>query len=225
MEEEMDYIPEESYREEPEETYTEETGDTGYIEEMPEPEVTAPEPSSSDEELQERIDDLLDQIGAGQSYGSMGDYYVAEAGCYAFPGEDVFYYFIEESARSGWTSASNGCYVPVDSLEVYELYLLSGITDEEDVEGETGEETEPLPSPVTQDDLVTLEGILNGIYAQEETYYQTSILHMETMERTLTDTQTQLYKTSVFLAVTCFFLAFLCGVKLADVFWSRMRAG
>jgi len=70
-----------------------------------------------------------------------------------------------------------------------------------------------------------LEGILNGIYAQEESFYQTSILHMESMEKTLADTQTQFYKTSVFLVVTCFFLAFLSGVKLADVFWSRMRAG
>ena len=225
MEEGMDYIPEDSYWEEPEESYMEETDGTGYTEEAPEQEEAVPEPSPSEEGLQERIDNLLDQIGAGQSYGSMGDYYVAEAGCYAFPGDDVFYHFIEEGARSGWTAATNGCYVPVDSLEVYELYLLSGITDEEDVEGETGEETEPLPSPVTQDDLVTLEGILNGIYAQEETYYQTSILHMETMEKTLTDTQTQLYKISVFLVVTCFFLAFLSGVKLADVFWNRMRAG
>ena len=135
----------------------------------------------------------------------------------------MFFHFIDEEARSGWTAASNGCYVPADSLDAYEAYLSSG-TPEEGTEGE-GEGQEPQPLPVTQEDFVSLEGILNGIYAQEESFYQTSILHMESMEKTLADTQTQLYKTSVFLVVTCFFLAFLSGVKLADVFWSRMRAG
>ena len=171
MEEGMGYIPEDSYWEEPEESYMEEAEDTGYTEEAPEQEGTAPEPSPSEEGLQVRIDDLLDQIGAGQSYGSMGDYYVAEAGCYAFPGEDIFCHFIEEGARSGWTAASNGCYVPVDSLDAYESYLSSGTTEEEDTEGE-GEGTEPLPPPVTQDDFVTFEGILNGIYTQEDVFWK-----------------------------------------------------
>lgn len=225
MEEGMDYIPEDSYWEEQEGSYMEETDGTGYTEEMPEQEETAPEFSPSEEGLQERIDNLLDQIGAGQSYGSMGDYYVAEAGCYAFPGEDVLYHFIEEGARSGWTAASNGCYVPVDSLEVYETYLSSGITDEEDAEGETGEGTEPLPLPVTHDDLVTLEGILNGIYAQEETYYETSVLHMEASRAGLEDVQSYLADILVVDMVICFFLALLCGVVTADVFWKRMRAG
>ncbi len=217
MDENMDYMPEEGY------TQDSAPDDTAV------PEGTGVEASPPDQEdqgepgdIEERIDDLLDQIGAGQSFGSMGDYYVAEAGCYAFPGEDVFFHFIDEEARSGWTAASSGCYVPADSLDAYEAYLLSGMPEEGIEEGDG---QEPLPPPVTQEDLAGLEGILSGIYAQEESFYQTSILHMESMEKTLADTQTQLYKTSVFLAVTCFFLAFLCGVKLADVFWSRMRAG
>lgn len=224
MEEGMGYIPEDSYWEEPEESYMEEAEDTGYTEEAPEQEGTAPEPSPSEEGLQERIDDLLDQIGAGQSYGSMGDYYVAEAGCYAFPGEDIFCHFIEEGARSGWTAASNGCYVPVDSLDAYESYLSSGTTEEEDTEGE-GEGTEPLPPPVTQDDFVTFEGILNGIYTQEETYYETSVLHMEATQAALEDVQSYLADIFVVDMVICFFLALLCGVVVADVFWKRMRAG
>ena len=215
MDENMDYIPEEVYTQEPAPDDTAVFEETGVEAALPDQE----EPG----DIEERIDDLLDQIGSGQSFGSMGDYYVAEAGCYAFPGEDVFFHFIDEDARSGWTAASNGCYVPADSLDAYEAYLSSGTPDEGTEE--EGEGQEQLPPPVTQEDFVSLEGILNGIYAQEESFYQTSILHMESMEKTLADTQTQLYRTSVFLVVTCFFLAFLSGVKLADVFWSRMRAG
>ncbi|MCX4325170.1 MAG: hypothetical protein OSJ59_19720 [Lachnospiraceae bacterium] len=218
MDENMDYIPEESYTEDPAPDDTAVPEETG-VEAAPPVQEEQGEPG----DIEERIDDLLDQIGAGQSFGSMGDYYVAEAGCYAFPGEDVFFHFIDEEARSGWTAASNGCYVPADSLDAYEAYLSTSTPDEGTEE--EGEGQEQLPPHVTQEDLVSLEGILNGIYAQEESFYQTSILHMESMEKTLADTQTQLYKTSVFLVVTCFFLAFLSGVKLADVFWSRMRAG
>lgn len=228
MEEGMDYSPEEAYceeiyNEEPEESYTDETEDTGDTEEQPEQGETVPAPSES--VIQERIDNLLDQIGAGQSYGSMGDYYVAEAGCYAFPGEDVFFHFIEEEARPGWIPASNGCYVPVDLLEVYEAYLSSGITKEEDAEGEEGEGMEPLPPPITQEDLVSLEGILNGIYGQAETYYETSILHMEASEAALEDVKQHLANIFIVDMVICFFLALLCGAVFADAFWKRMRAG
>lgn len=218
MDENMDYIPEEGYTQDPAPDDMAVSGETG-VEAAPPDQEDQGEPG----DIEERIDDFLDQIGAGQSFGSMGDYYVAEAGCYAFPGEDVFFHFIDEEARSGWSAASNGCYVPADSLDAYEAYLSTSAPDEGT--GEEGEGQEPLPPPVTQEDLAGLEGILNGIYAQEESFYQTSILHMEFMEKTLADTQTQFYRISVFLVVICFFLAFLSGVKLADVFWSRMRAG
>lgn len=219
MDENMDYIPEEGYMEDPAPDDTAVPDETGGEAAPPDHEEQG-EPG----DIEERIDDLLDQIGAGQSFGSMGDYYVAEAGCYAFPGEDVFFHFIDEDARSGWTAASNGCYVPVDSLDAYEAYLSSGTTEEEDTEGE-GEGTEPLPSPVTQDDLATLEGILNGIYTQEETYYETSVLHMEATQAALEDVKSYLADIFVVDMVICFFLALLCGVVVADVFWKRMRAG
>lgn len=210
MDESMDYTPEEGYTEEPapdDASVSEETG----VEADP----------SDQGDIEGRIDDLLDQIGAGQSYGSMGDYYVAEAGCYAFPGEDVLYYFIAEGDRSGWTAASNGCYVPVDSLDAYEAYLASS-TPEEDMEGE-GEE--PLPPPVTQEDLSGLEETLQAIYGEEATFYETATLHMETTEKALEDVQSYLGNIFIVDMVICFFLALLCGVKIADVFWNRMRAG
>lgn len=211
MDENMDYIPEEDYTEETAPDDTEVSEETGA--------ETAPDAPG---DIEERIDDLLDQIGVEKTYGSMGDYYVAEAGCYAFPGEDVFYHFIEETERSGWTAASNGCYVPVDSLDAYEAYLSSGFPEEEDAEGE---ETEALPSPVTQEDLSSLEGILNGIYEQDAAFYEAATLHMETVEKVLEDDQQ--FFSSIFVAsiVVCFFLAFFCGAYMADIFWKRMRAG
>lgn len=218
MDENMDYMPEEGYTQDPAPDDTAVPEGTG-VEASPPDQEDQGEPG----DIEERIDDLLDQIGAGQSFGSMGDYYVAEAGCYAFPGEDVFFHFIDEEARSGWTAASNGCYVPADSLDAYEAYLLSGMP-EEGTEGEGGGQ-EPLPPPVTQEDLAGLEGILSGIYAQEESYFETSVLHMEASQAALEDMQSYLANIFIIDMVICFFVALLCGVKLADVFWSRMRAG
>ena len=218
MDESMDYIPEEGYTQDPVPDDAAVFGETGV--------ETAPpdqEDQGGQENIEERIDGLLDQIGAGQSFGSMGDYYVAEAGCYAFPGEDVFFHFIDEEARSGWPAASNGCYVPAGSLDAYEAYLSTSMPDE-GTEGEV-EGQEPLPPPVTQEDLVPLEGILNGIYAQEESYYETSVLHMEASQAALEDIQSYLANLFIIDMVICFFVALLCGVKLADVFWNRMRAG
>lgn len=211
MDENMDYISEEDYTEEA-------TPDDMEISEETGAETAPADPG----DIEERIDDLLDQIGVEKTYGSMGDYYVAEAGCYAFPGEDVFYHFIEETERSGWTAASNGCYVPVDLLDAYEAYLSSGFPEEEDAEGE---ETEALPSPVTQEDLSSLEGILNGIYGQDTSFYETATLHMGTADKTLADIQSELFYIRFYLIVVCIFLAMLCGINLADSFWNRMRAG
>lgn len=213
MDENMDYIPEEDYAEDPAPDDTAVPGETDA--------ETVP---SDPGDIGERIDSLLEQIGAGQSYGSMGDYYVAEAGCYAFPGEDVFFHFIGEEARSGWTAASNGCYVPMDSLDAYEVYLSSGTLEEEDTE-EAGEETEPLPPPVTQEDLASLEGIFNGIYGQDAAFYEAATLHMETAEKVLEDNQQFILSIFGVSIVVCFFLVFFCGAYIADVFWKRMRAG
>lgn len=179
------------------------------------------DPAQSDqddqEDIEKRIDDLLDQIGAEQDYGSMGDYYIADAGCYAFPTEEVFFHFIGEAERADWTTASNGCYVPAWSLEAYEAYLSSGSPQEG--------EGEQLPPPVTQEDLLGLEETLQVIREQDAVFHEAAVLHMEATDQVLSDMQHQLYKFEIFLFVIGFFVAFLCGVKLADIFWNRMRAG
>lgn len=213
------------YEEIPAEGAPETSGDAP-VEDVPDlpsepPAEDGVDPAQSDQDdqgdIEKRIDDLLDQIGAEQDYGSMGDYYIADAGCYAFPTEEVFFHFIGEAERADWTTASNGCYVPAWSLEAYEAYLSSGSPQEG--------EGEQLPPPVTQEDLSGLEETLQVIREQDAVFHEAVVLHMEATDQVLSDMQHQLYKFEIFLFVIGFFVAFLCGVKLADIFWNRMRAG
>lgn len=204
-----------------EEQYEEPSGDDTDIPEEDTAEPVETDPEETDPgDIEERIDDLLEQIEAGQSFGSMGDYFVPAVGCYAFPGEDCFYHFIGEEERSGWTAASNGCYVPVGSLEAYEAYLSSG-SPEENTEGEE----EQLPPPVSQEDLAGLQETLQAIYDQDADYYTASVMHMEQTDEDLKGIQSQLTVISVVLIVLCVFLAILCGKSFADTFFNRMRAG
>lgn len=175
-------------------------------------------------EVQDRIDDLLDQIEDGQSYGSMGDYFISAVGCYAFPGEDCFYHFISEEERSGWMAASNGCYVPAWSTEFYEAYLSSGLPDEE-TEDTEGQEEEQLPSPVSQEDISGLVETLQAVYEQDAVYHTAAVTHMEQTDLALEGINAQLTVISIVLIVLCVFLAILCGKGFADTFFERMRAG
>lgn len=172
------------------------------------------------EEVQNRIDDLLDQIGVGQSYGSMGDYFVQAIGCYAFPGEDCFYHFIGEEERSGWTAASNGCYVPSGSLEAYEAYLSSG-SPEENTEGEE----EQLPPPVSQEDLAGIQKTLDLMYQQDAIYHEAVMENNLQRFQDIQEIKGQLTVITVVLIVMCVCLAILCGKSFADTFFDRMRAG
>ena len=194
----------------------------GSTEESSEEDI--PEEEADPGDLEDRIDDLLEQIGAGQSYGSMGDYFVSAIGCYAFPGEDCFYHFISEGERSGWTAASNGCYVPTWSIEAYEAYLSSSNPDEEDGETEPSEE-EQLSPPVSQEDVSGLGETLQAIYEQDAIYHTAAVTHMEQTDLALEGINAQLTVVSIVLIVLCVFLAIFCGKSFADTFFERMRAG
>ena len=199
----------------------------GSAEESSEDEIQneeAPEGEIDPGDLEDRIDDLLEQIGAGQSYGSMGDYFVSAIGCYAFPGEDCFYHFISEEERPGWTAASNGCYVPTWSVEAYEAYLSSGSTEQEDGETDDQEE-EQLSPPASQEDISGLGETLQAIYEQDAAYQTAVITHMEQTDLALEGINAQLTVVSIVLIVLCVFLAILCGKSFADTFFERMRAG
>lgn len=204
-----------------EEQYEEPFGDETEIPGEDAAEPVEPDPVETDPgDIDERIDDLLEKIEAGQSFGSMGDYFVPAVGCYAFPSEDCFYHFVAEEERSGWTAASNGCYVPVGSLEAYETYLSSG-----NVEENTEKEEEQLPPPVSQEDLAGLQETLQAIYEQDAVNYEASVMYMEQTDKDLKSIQSQLTVISVVLIVLCVFLAILCGKSFADTFFNRMRAG
>lgn len=189
------------------------------VEDVIEPVETDPEETVPGD-IEERIDDLLEQIEAGQSFGSMGDYFVPAVGCYAFPGEDCFHHFISEEERSGWTTASNGCYVPVGSLEAYETYLSSG-SPGENTEGDE----EQLPPPVSQEDLAGLQETLQAIYEQDAAYHTAVMENNLQRFQDIQEIKGQLTVISVVLIVLCVFLAILCGKGFADTFFNRMRAG
>ena len=187
-------------------------------------EEEAPEGETDPGDLEDRIDDLLEQIGAGQSYGSIGDYFVSAIGCYAFPGEDCFYHFISEEERSGWTAASNGCYVPTWSVEAYEAYLSSGSTEPEDGETDDQEE-EQLSPPASQEDISGLGETLQAIYEQDAIYHTAVIMNNQQIDQNFKEIKSQLTVISIVLIVLCVFLAILCGKSFADTFFERMRAG
>lgn len=204
-----------------EEQYEEPSGNDTEIpaEDAAEPAET--DPAETDpEEVGELINDLLEQIGAGQSFGSIGDYFVPAVGCYAFPGEDCFYNFISEEERSGWTAASNGCYVPAGSLEAYETYLSSG-SPWENTEGDE----EQLPPPISSEDLAGLQETLQAIYEQDAVCHTAYVMHMEQTDVDLKEIRAQFTVISIVLIVLCVFLAILCGKSFADTFFNRMRAG
>lgn len=214
-------LPSEDVPDIPDESVPEESADPApeTAEDTPDPpaeDVT--DPGQEDQgDIEKRIGDLLDQIGAGQDYGSIGDYYIADAGCYAFPTEDVFFHFIAEEKRADWTAASNGCYVPVGSLEAYEAYLASGSPEED--------EGEQLSPPVTTEDLAGIKETLQAIHGEDAVFYETASLHMQSVEKALDDEQQLFSELYVVVMVACFFLALFCGAFVADVFWKRMRAG
>lgn len=204
-----------------EEQYEEPSGDEIDIPEEDAVEQEETDPEETDQgNVEERIDDLLEQIEDEQSFGSIGDYYVPAVGCYAFPGEDCFYHFIDEEERSGWTAASNGCYVPLESLEAYETYLSSG-SPEENTEGEE----EQLPSPVSQEDLVGIQKTLDAMYQQDAIYHEAVMENNLQRFQDIQEIKGQLTVISVVLIVLCVFLAILCGKGFADTFFNRMRAG
>lgn len=204
-----------------EEQYEEPSGDDTEIPAQDAAEPVETDPAETDTgDVGDIIDDLLEQIEAGQSFGSMGDYFVPAVGCYAFPGEDCFYHFIGEEERSGWIAASNGCYVPVGSLEAYESYLSSG-SPGESTEGDE----EQLPPPVSQEDLAGIQKTLNAMYQQDAIYYEAVMENNLQRFQDVQEIKGQLTVISVVMIVLCVFLAILCGKSFADTFFNRMRAG
>lgn len=180
---------------------------------------------AEDADLQERIDSLLEQISTGRDYGSMGDYYIKEIGCYVYPNVDVFGYFVDaEMEGAAWSEASNGCYVPVEYIEDYEAYISNSTGTDEGLEGlpEVAEEEEPA---VTMEDLVELRGILEDMAEREAVYQESVIAYMDASAEIMEGMTFQLSIISCVLVVICVFLALIAGNRIADTFFGRMRVG
>ncbi|MDE7132973.1 MAG: hypothetical protein K2O65_14495 [Lachnospiraceae bacterium] len=177
----------------------------------------APE-SGSDDGVQ--LGDLLDALDSSRSYGTMGDYYNQQIGCYVFPNYDVYAYFIDVDADGAdWCEASDGHYIPVLYLDAYESYIASDET-------ETPEEVMLTESELQNlETLESIRGLLSVIRENNAAYYEQELLYSK---ETLTAVQETSARTeSVFYATVT--IAVLCGIVVgsffAHVFWNRMRVG
>lgn len=213
------------------EEYTEDSSgeDDGYTEDSSEEdeeesgEPDTEEADTGEPDLRDRLDSLLEQIGHEKSYGTMGDYYVREAGCYAFPSAEVFSHFVDvELEGAGWTEASNGCIVPVEYLESYEAYL-SGSSGEE----QEGEETGELPGgpSVSLEDFNRLKELLLETADRDASFYESVLLHQEQNEEALEQLNDRLAITDTILVTLAVLCALLAGHVFAHAFFGRMRVG
>lgn len=167
-----------------------------------------------------QLGDLLDALDSSKSYGTMGDYYNQQVGCYVFPNYDVYAYFVDVDADGvDWCEASDGHYIPVSYLDAYESYIASD---------DPAEPEEILPSESdlqNQETLESIRGILSVIKENNAAYYEQELLYSK---ETLTAVQETSARTESVFYVTVS-IAVLCGILVgsffAHVFWGRMRVG
>lgn len=198
----------------------EEDTDEGSYEETVQEDI---EDSGTD--LHERLDVLLEQLSTEKDYGSMGDYYIKEIGCYVYPDADVFGNFVDmETEGAGWTEASNGCYVRVEYLEDYEAYISGSTGMDEGQEEQEGQEV-PEEPVLSVEDIAGLKADINSIYEQDSIFYTAVVMHMEETDAVLSDISSKLTIISCVLVVLCVFLALIAGNRIANTFFDRMRVG
>lgn len=179
-------------------------------------------------DINERIDSLLEQIGYEKDYGTIGDYYIKEIGCYVYPNTAVFGRFVDAEAEgAGWTEASNGCYVPVEYIEDYESYISRySAGDPVDENGEDGEDEEIQADPsVSLEDFNGLKDIMLGMADQDAVFYESVTAYMEADIQAREGLSFQLSVISCVIVVICLFLALMAGNRFADIFFNRMRLG
>lgn len=199
------------------------SGEAGDYENLTEYDVaegesTAGEPVS-EEDVIGKLDTLIETLSLSQSYGSVGDYYNQTLGFTVFPDFDTYQYFIDIDAEGAqWAEASDGHYVPVFALEVYESYL-------------NPEEEEETEIPSTENEIQTLEtmesvnGTLSVIKANDTAYYETTLAYQEEIIANLEELNARLEVTGYLLMGTVFFVALGVGNKYANSFFERMRVG
>lgn len=202
------------------ETY--EYDDTEYDSEYNEISDTPDAPESSIQ-----LGELLETLTGTSNYGTMGDYYNQQLGCYVFPNFEVYGYFIDTDASGAeWTAASDGHYLPVLYMDAYEEYIA--------VE-DTGEPEEYQPTESEVQNLETLESIrgILSVIKENDTAFHGDVLEyyqdmLECQQETLTVMQEISAKEEGILYGTvteCVLTAIMAGSFLAHVFFGRMRTG
>lgn len=172
----------------------------------------------------QQFDELLETLTGASSYGTMGDYYNQQLGCYVFPSYEVYGYFIDIDAYGGeWSEASDGHYVPVQYLEAYEGYITSD------------DAAEPVPTESELQNIETLEsirGILSVIKENNTTFFDSEADFHEELLGVQQETLEVLNEISMkeegilYGTITeCVFLGIIAGSYIGHVFWGRMRVG
>lgn len=169
------------------------------------------------------LNEILESLNGTRNFGTIGDYYLQELGCYVFPNFEVYEYFIDiDAAGHEWTQASDGHYVQLQYLDVYEGYR-TGNGEEEALES-----TADVPDETDMETLEVLESIRGQLSVMKENdaafhdemqQFRTEIL--ETEQAALTVSKGTLYAG----IVGCILLAVLAGTFVSHVFFGRMRAG
>lgn len=169
------------------------------------------------------LNEILETLNGTQNFGTIGDYYLQELGCYVFPNFEVYEFFIDiDAVGHEWTQASDGHYVQLQYLDVYEGYR-AGNGEEEalevpaDVSAETEIETLEI--------LESIRGQLSVMKENDTAFYdgmqqyQTELL--ETEQRALAFSEGTLYAN----IVECVLLAVIAGTFVAHAFFGRMKGG
>lgn len=172
------------------------------------------------------LSEILEALNSTQNYGTMGDYYNMNLGCYVFPGYEVYEYFIDiEASGHEWTEASDGHWVPVLYLERYEAY-----TADEDVE-ELPEDELQEGYRLTENELQTLE-ILEGlrgtlsVIKENETAYFESVQEYQEEMLALQEKETAYMEGILYSCITLDIITgIIAGAFVAHTFFERMRAG
>lgn len=175
-------------------------------------------PDAPEDSIQ--LGELLETLTGTSNYGTMGDYYNQQLGCYVFPNYEVYEYFIDVDASGAeWTPASDGHYVPVLYLDAYEEYITVEDTTEP-------EEYQPTESEIQNlETLESVRGILSVIKENDTAFYEDML---EYQQETLTAMEEISAKEEGILYGTvteCVLTAIMAGSFLAHVFFGRMRAG
>ena len=174
------------------------------------------------------LEEILEALSSTQSYGTMGDYYNMELGCYVFPGYEVYAYFIDiDAVGHEWAEAYDGHWLPVLYLEKYEAYI-SGEEDGEETEPEEDAPVEVLPTETDLQNLETLEsvrGLLSVIKENNTAFYQ-DVREYQSEALILQQQTASLTEGILYCGITeCILTGLIAGSFVAHTFFERMRAG